>query len=390
MSLLNQADFSMMIAMKSWLESRGFTLWPPSTLSDYQDNGVSQSISEKIPRRCENCQSWQHLTSRCISEQIFCSVCAGPHKSRKCRMARKNGQKIAYKCANCKVSGHSAASKFCPLRPPQLSQTTHVKVVTKHKICPVQMHLDDSTVSDIFYDCEPGGSIEYNESNTSVPVHAVLHAETGDHSISQGGTLDGTSLLTPLSVIPQSDDVNLAYSTSVSTQTLSQLKSVSMQTISDQNTVSTQTIESATQTELNDTFRSSQYAVNNKFSGHSGGDDIVKMIWQGGIFGPPGREIKLPALVRTKSDEPTAFNYLLMSIKSASLHDHTFKEQIPSYLWTAYPDEQYDEIARLEHVIVKAHTKKKCCVIGRKCGEQWCPRNAWEYYHSPGIDLCDS
>ena len=152
MELLNNADFSMMLSMKAWLESRGFIILPPNIVHKSQDNCTIQAAAEHIPRRCERCQSWKHGTSFCTSTQIFCSVCAGPHKSRKCRRARKNGHKIAYKCANCRISGHSAASKFCPFRPAELAQMAY-NSAAKHKICTVKRYLNDNLVSDVFYDC---------------------------------------------------------------------------------------------------------------------------------------------------------------------------------------------------------------------------------------------
>ena len=128
MRALKENDWPMAMEMKSWLESYGFTVVPPEfEKKEFGRESVPKTIEKKGEnrRRCERCQSWKHKTSQCQEETYLCSVCGGPHYSRQCRIARKKEEKVTYGCANCKVVGHSAASMFCPFRPPQLSKIVH-------------------------------------------------------------------------------------------------------------------------------------------------------------------------------------------------------------------------------------------------------------------------
>ncbi|KAJ7174240.1 hypothetical protein C8R43DRAFT_873669 [Mycena crocata] len=62
-------------------------------------------------RRCAKCQAYDHLAAACKAARDVCVRCAGEHRTTDCVMLDSG----TFRCANCKVDGHSAADRRCPV-----------------------------------------------------------------------------------------------------------------------------------------------------------------------------------------------------------------------------------------------------------------------------------
>ncbi|KAJ7083394.1 hypothetical protein B0H15DRAFT_746481, partial [Mycena belliarum] len=63
------------------------------------------------PRRCSRCQSYDgHLAHACKATSSVCARCASDHRTVDCLATEAE-----FSCGNCKVSGHAAASRECPV-----------------------------------------------------------------------------------------------------------------------------------------------------------------------------------------------------------------------------------------------------------------------------------
>ncbi|KAJ7608197.1 hypothetical protein FB45DRAFT_737562, partial [Roridomyces roridus] len=69
--------------------------------------------TEDEPRRCAKCQQYgKHLARDCKAEADVCGRCAGGHRTKECTVT---DLRTGAKCANCKVSGHGAVDRSCPV-----------------------------------------------------------------------------------------------------------------------------------------------------------------------------------------------------------------------------------------------------------------------------------
>ena len=66
------------------------------------------------PTRCYRCQKYGHVARECRGSER-CGICAAHHKTAVCLSAKKSGQEVRSRCANCQ-GDHVAASKACPVR----------------------------------------------------------------------------------------------------------------------------------------------------------------------------------------------------------------------------------------------------------------------------------
>ncbi|KAJ6561099.1 hypothetical protein DFH09DRAFT_1247754 [Mycena vulgaris] len=67
--------------------------------------------SDNEPQRCARCQSYDgHLARACKAAANVCARCAADHRTTDCLTMEEN-----LCCGNCKVSGHAAASRECPV-----------------------------------------------------------------------------------------------------------------------------------------------------------------------------------------------------------------------------------------------------------------------------------
>ncbi|KAJ7489077.1 hypothetical protein FB451DRAFT_947898, partial [Mycena latifolia] len=90
----------------------------PEAANHAIDNGIfiqGKSIrvrkSDHEPRRCTRCQAYDgHLVHACKSPVNICAHCAANHRTTDCLATEAD-----FHCGNCKVSGHTAASRECPV-----------------------------------------------------------------------------------------------------------------------------------------------------------------------------------------------------------------------------------------------------------------------------------
>ncbi|KAJ7747557.1 hypothetical protein B0H16DRAFT_1320340 [Mycena metata] len=67
---------------------------------------------EDEARRCARCQSYDgHLARDCKAAANACARCAGEYRTADCMMVDSS----TFSCANCKVTGHGAADRSCPV-----------------------------------------------------------------------------------------------------------------------------------------------------------------------------------------------------------------------------------------------------------------------------------
>ncbi|KAJ7649310.1 hypothetical protein B0H17DRAFT_958466, partial [Mycena rosella] len=76
-----------------------------------QGKHVRVRKSDNEPLRCARCQSYDgHLARACKAPANVCARCAADHRTADCLVTEQD-----LRCGNCKVSGHSAASRECPV-----------------------------------------------------------------------------------------------------------------------------------------------------------------------------------------------------------------------------------------------------------------------------------
>ncbi|KAF8215621.1 hypothetical protein K438DRAFT_1463343, partial [Mycena galopus ATCC 62051] len=62
------------------------------------------------PMRCARCQSYEgHRAHDCKAPANVCTRCAADHMTVHCHAAQQD-----FRCGNCQVGGHTAASRHCP------------------------------------------------------------------------------------------------------------------------------------------------------------------------------------------------------------------------------------------------------------------------------------
>ncbi|KAJ7198268.1 hypothetical protein GGX14DRAFT_374253, partial [Mycena pura] len=72
---------------------------------------VSVRKSDNEPQRCARCQSYQgHIARVCKATASVCARCAADHRTADCLATDAD-----LRCGNCKVNGHGAASRTCPI-----------------------------------------------------------------------------------------------------------------------------------------------------------------------------------------------------------------------------------------------------------------------------------
>ncbi|KAJ7921817.1 hypothetical protein B0H13DRAFT_1604245, partial [Mycena leptocephala] len=78
----------------------------------YQGRHRRVRKSEEEARRCAKCQSYDgHLAHACKSAVDICGRCAANHRTGDCSVTDSG----VFACSNCKVSGHGAVDRACPV-----------------------------------------------------------------------------------------------------------------------------------------------------------------------------------------------------------------------------------------------------------------------------------
>ncbi|KAJ6483773.1 hypothetical protein C8R47DRAFT_981202, partial [Mycena vitilis] len=78
----------------------------------YQGRHYDVRKDKREPRRCAKCQKYDgHLAHACRSEVDVCGRCAENHRTADCPVTDSG----TFSCSNCKVSGHGAVDRACPV-----------------------------------------------------------------------------------------------------------------------------------------------------------------------------------------------------------------------------------------------------------------------------------
>ncbi|KAJ7214125.1 hypothetical protein C8J57DRAFT_1096557, partial [Mycena rebaudengoi] len=68
--------------------------------------------SEEEARRCAKCQKYAgHIALNCTEEADVCGRCAAGHRTADCTLTDRE----SFHCSNCKVNGHGAVDRSCPV-----------------------------------------------------------------------------------------------------------------------------------------------------------------------------------------------------------------------------------------------------------------------------------
>ncbi|KAJ6568291.1 hypothetical protein DFH09DRAFT_810959, partial [Mycena vulgaris] len=77
-----------------------------------QGKNIRVRKSEEEARRCARCQKYDgHLAHSCTSTMNVCGRCMADHRTGECTV----NDAAAFRCGNCKATGHGAVSRDCPV-----------------------------------------------------------------------------------------------------------------------------------------------------------------------------------------------------------------------------------------------------------------------------------